>query len=142
MTLDEDRCWALLVGARHGVLATLHPRRGVDAVPVVYVCVGRSIVIPVDRVKPKQGRRLQRLANIGSDDRCVLLVDHYEDDWYKLWWVRVHAQATTATTGAAGPEGDDIARALGERFAPYSAPGSIDSIITLRPTEILGWAAE
>jgi PPOX class probable F420-dependent enzyme len=135
MTLDEARCWALLTGARHGVLGTVHPRRGVDAVPVVFVIVGRSIVIPVDRVKPKRGPRLQRLANIARDDRCVLLVDQYDEDWSRLWWVRVHGRAAT------GAAGDDAVRALGERFTPYRSSAAIESVITLRPTEVVGWAA-
>jgi PPOX class probable F420-dependent enzyme len=136
MTLDEERCWALLRTARHGVLATVHPGRGVDAVPVVFVPVGGSLVIPVDRVKPKRGPRLQRLANIEHDDRCVLLVDHYEDDWSQLWWVRAHARARTSSAG------DAVVRALEECFPPYRVPGSIASVITLTPTAIRGWAAQ
>lgn len=37
---------------------------------------------------------LQRLANVASEPRCSLLVDHYEDDWSSLWWVRADGEAT------------------------------------------------
>ena len=93
MRLDPVACWTRLGAVGHGVLGTVHPARGVDAVPVVYLVEGASIVIPIDAVKPKSGRRLQRLANLDGDDRAVLLVEHYEDDWSQLWWVRLRGRA-------------------------------------------------
>jgi PPOX class probable F420-dependent enzyme len=141
MTLDEEQCWARLVVARHGVLGTVHPRRGVDAVPVVFALIsasvgrdGRAIVIPIDRVKPKRTTRLQRLVNLEHDERCVLLVDHYAEDWSRLWWVRVHAQAT------AGDLTDDVQERFASLFPAYQEPGSIESLLTLSATKITGWS--
>ncbi|HEX3538849.1 MAG TPA: pyridoxamine 5'-phosphate oxidase family protein [Acidimicrobiales bacterium] len=135
MTLDEPDCWSRLAGAGHGVLATVHPTRGVDAVPVVFVLAGGAILIPVDRVKPKRPGRLQRLRNIDSDDRCVLLVEHYADDWSQLWWVRVHARAAVSQATVA------VAARFGESFAAYRAPAAIAEVISLHPTAVAGWAA-
>ena len=135
MRLDEPACLQRLGRAGHGVLATRHDRRGVDAVPVVYAVVGDAIAMPVDVVKPKAHTRLQRLANLESDDRCVLLVDHYDDDWSRLWWVRVHGRAST------GAPGDDVVRALAEHFPAYRRPGSVVGAVLLTPTEVRGWAA-
>ena len=92
MQLDTTECWARLAAAGHGVLGTVHARRGVDAVPVVYVVEGGGVVVPIDAVKAKRGPRLQRLRNLEADPRVVLLVDHYDDDWPQLWWVRVHGR--------------------------------------------------
>jgi PPOX class probable F420-dependent enzyme len=133
--LGEDDCWARLAGAPHGVLATVHPDRGVDAVPVVFAITDdRRIVIPIDTVKPKSGGRLQRLRNLEHDPRCLLLVDHYEDDWSRLWWVRVHAR---------GHEVDDpsLRQPLLERHAPYTEAGTIAGLILLDPTGVTGWQA-
>ncbi|MDQ1356408.1 MAG: hypothetical protein QOG44_781, partial [Acidimicrobiaceae bacterium] len=174
MNLDEEECWARLAGERHGVLATVHPRRGVDAVPVVFAVLpgggpggggagggvgggagggvggaagggagggpgggARSVVIPIDAVKPKRSTRLQRLANIEGDARCVLLVDHYEEDWSQLWWVRLHAMATA---WAGSPPGDVI-EALSGRYPQYRSLGALVGIITLQPTGLSGWSA-
>ena len=41
------------------MLATRHPRRGVDAVPVCFAVADRTVVVPVDRVKPKGSTDLQ-----------------------------------------------------------------------------------
>ena len=132
MRLDDDGCRARLTAADHGVLATVHPERGVDAVPVVYAVDGPRLVVPVDTVKAKSTTRLQRLANLAADPRCVLLVDHYDDDWSRLWWVRVHATAEVV---------DDVPAVLAERFAAYRAPGSVVAAIVLTPTGLSGWTA-
>ncbi|MDQ1377689.1 MAG: hypothetical protein QOE15_1862 [Acidimicrobiaceae bacterium] len=94
-------------------------------------------MIPIDAVKPKRSARLQRLANIEGDARCVLLVDHYEDDWSQLWWVRLHAMATA---WAGSPPGDVI-EALSGRYPQYRSLGALVGIITLQPTGLSGWSA-
>lgn len=61
-----------------------------DAVPVAYVMDEDGYVgVPVDRVKPKASRRLQRERNLEADPRATLLVENWESaDWSQLWWVR------------------------------------------------------
>lgn len=122
-----------MVAADHGVLATVHSRRGVDAVPVVFAVYGSTVVVPVDRVKDKRSARLQRVANLAADPRCVLLVDHYDEDWSTLWWVRVHARAVLDVAPAVA--------ALAARFPAYREPGAVAATISLHPTEVLGWTA-
>ncbi len=135
MRLDETACWERLGWSGHGVLSTVHVERGVDAVPVVYVVHDTEIVLPIDTVKAKSGGRLQRLRNLDADPRAVLLVDHYDDDWSRLWWVRVHGRAheTPASSGQLG--------ALAAAFAAYDQPGSVTSVIRLAVDEVTGWSA-
>jgi len=130
--LDHDEAWSVLLTTDHGVLSTVHPTRGVDAVPVVFVPFGVELLIPIDTVKAKSTTRLQRIANLERDPRCVLLVDHYDDDWSRLWWVRVHALASIRD--------DELAPAF-RSFDAYQAPGAIAAVIELRPTEVTGWRA-
>lgn len=134
MRLDADACWERLGPHGHGVLGTVHPDRGVDAVPVVFVVANHQIIIPVDTVKAKSGARLQRLANLGADDRGVLLVDHYADDWTQLWWVRVHGRGTER-------EATPHLEHLAEAFPSYRAEGSVTSVIVLTVEELAGWTA-
>ena len=89
MRLTRSRCEELLRGSERGVLATRHPDRGVDAVPVCFVVDGLRVAVPVDLVKPKSSAVLQRNRNLDDDPRGVLLCDHWDnDDWSRLWWVR------------------------------------------------------
>jgi PPOX class probable F420-dependent enzyme len=134
MRLDPDACWERLGPSGHGVLGTVHPGRGVDAVPVVFVVVDHQLVIPIDTVKAKSGTRLQRLVNLDADPRGVLLVDHYDDDWSQLWWVRAHGRAAEA---AAGPHLEQ----LGDTFPAYRAGGAVTSVLVLAVDELTGWTA-
>jgi PPOX class probable F420-dependent enzyme len=38
--------------------------------------------------KRKRTTELRRLANIAENPQVSVLVDHYEDEWDKLWWAR------------------------------------------------------
>jgi PPOX class probable F420-dependent enzyme len=129
--LGASDAWSLLLTADHGVLATVHAERGVDAVPVVFAVDGSRIVLPVDTVKPKSTTRLQRLDNLASDPRCALLVDHYDDDWSALWWVRVSGTASVV---------DGRHPAL-TRFPAYEETGAVTATIVLEPTAVTGWRA-
>lgn len=112
--------------------------------PVVYVVDGgrvddadsNAIVIPIDTVKPKTGVRLQRLRNLEADPRATLLVDHYDDDWTRLWWVRAHGPAREAA-----PSADQLDR-LAAAFPVYAAAGSVPSVILLEVEGITGWSAD
>jgi PPOX class probable F420-dependent enzyme len=134
--LGAEACWARLASAERAVLGTVHPHRGVDAIPVVFALAGQQIVIPIDTVKAKRSSRLQRLDNLRQDPRCVLLVDEYRADWSQLWWVRVHARAVEAEAT------ERFVALLADRYPPYRAPDAIASTIVLTPEAITGWAAE
>jgi PPOX class probable F420-dependent enzyme len=56
------------------------------------------VVIGIDN-KPKSSATLRRLANIGVNPRVSLLVDHYDDRWERLWWVRADGVATIERSG-------------------------------------------
>ncbi len=78
-------------------LATISPDGTPHLVPVVFAVDGDledCVVYTAVDAKPKSTRRLRRLANIDSNPRVCLLVDHYADDWTRLWWVRVDGVAT------------------------------------------------
>ena len=51
-----------------------------------------TLVTAVDH-KQKRTMQLQRLENIRADARVTVLVDHYDDDWNQLWWVRLQGLA-------------------------------------------------
>ena len=67
-------------------LATVGPDGCPHLVPVVFAVDGDVVYTAVDG-KPKVSLRLRRLANIAARPQVSLLVDHYDDDWSRLWWV-------------------------------------------------------
>ena len=136
--MDEARCRAHLAAARVGRLATVRP----DGGPHVVVC---CFAVECDRVwtaidaKPKRsGARLQRLANVRANARASLLIDHYEEDWEALWWVRVDG---TAAVLESGHEGEHAIAALAALYPQYvrSPPGG--PVIEIVIERITGWSA-
>ncbi|GAB1817100.1 TIGR03668 family PPOX class F420-dependent oxidoreductase [Herbidospora sp. RD11066] len=65
---------------------------GPFVVPVTFAVDGDVIVTAVDH-KPKTTRRLRRLDAVRADPQVSLLVDHYEENWERLWWVRADGAA-------------------------------------------------
>jgi hypothetical protein len=124
-------------GAERGVLATVHPVRGVDAVPVCFVIDGDRVAVPVDRIKPKAGGRLQRVRNLEHDRRAALLCDHWDpDEWSRLWWVRASLERD---------EGDHEVRtgleaALGQKYRQY-VDRPFAQLLVFRITQLTGWSA-
>ncbi|MGO8870915.1 MAG: pyridoxamine 5'-phosphate oxidase family protein [Acidimicrobiales bacterium] len=137
MHLNDGRCRRLLADAEHGVLATRHPERGVDAVPVCFVVDGDAVVVPVDRVKPKVSSDLARVRNLDRDPRCALLCEHWDrSDWSRLWWVR----AALTRVGTDVDRRDDFEAALRRKYPQYRGT-TFHDVLELRITSISGWAA-
>jgi PPOX class probable F420-dependent enzyme len=117
-------------------LATVRPDGSPHVVPVTFAVEDDTVYTVVD-AKPKRSRRLQRLANLEAEPRCALLVDHYADDWSRLWWVRADGRAEivddpSSTAGL----GLLIARYPAYIDAPPEGPMIVVSVARWR-----GWSA-
>jgi PPOX class probable F420-dependent enzyme len=138
MPLDRPQCAALLAAAGHGVLATVHARRGVDAVPVCFATEADALVVPIDTVKPKSSSDLQRARNLDDDGRAVLLCEHWDpDDWSRLWWVRAHLSRTELDPGSR----DRLEGLLTEKYPQYR-DRPFAGLLTFLITEIHGWSGD
>jgi PPOX class probable F420-dependent enzyme len=87
-----------LEGAAVARLATVRPDGDPHVVPITFAVDGDRVVTAVDH-KPKTTTSLQRLRNIEARPVASVLVDHYEDDWSRLWWVRGDGAARIVTGG-------------------------------------------
>jgi PPOX class probable F420-dependent enzyme len=104
---------------------------------MVFALVEDTVYSAVD-AKPKRSRALQRLANIRADPRCALLVDHYEDDWRRLWWVRADGH------GEVVDEPFDVhpgIRALVQRFSQYRDDPPSGPLLVVTVERWSGWAS-
>jgi PPOX class probable F420-dependent enzyme len=114
----------------------VRPDGGPHVVPLVFALVGDTVYSAVD-AKPKRSRDLQRLANIRLDPRCALLVDHYEDDWRRLWWVRADGRGEVVD---AVPQDHPGIRALAERFPQYRDEPPAGPLLVMTVERWSGWA--
>ena len=118
-------------------LATSRPDGRPHVVPVVFALVGDTVYSAVD-AKPKQSDRLQRVTNIRADPRCALLVDHYDDDWRRLWWVRADGRCEVVDGPPLVHPGID---ALVQRFAQYIDDPPTGPLLVVSVHQWTGWAA-
>ncbi len=81
--------------ARVARLATVDASGRPHVVPICFAIEGDTLYTAIDE-KPKRTRRLQRLANIEANPIVEVLIDHYEEDWSRLWWVRLRGTARIA----------------------------------------------
>jgi PPOX class probable F420-dependent enzyme len=101
-----------MAAARVGRLATVTANGLPHIVPCCFVLDRDTVYSAVDD-KPKSTFDLVRLNNLRATGVASLLVDHYEEDWSTLWWVRVDGRGRVAESG------DDRERALGLLAAKY-----------------------
>ncbi len=122
--------------ARVARLATVRPDGTPHLVPVVFAMVGTVVWTVVD-AKPKSRRRLQRLDNVAGHPAVSLLVDHYDDDWQQLWWVRVDGTASIVPVD--GDEGSTALAALTAKYPQYESHPPPGPLIRIEPNVWRAW---
>jgi PPOX class probable F420-dependent enzyme len=73
-------------------LATVGPDGRPHVVPICFALDGDTLYTAVDS-KPKSTRRLRRLANVEANPAVEIVIDHWDEDWSRLWWVRLSGRA-------------------------------------------------
>lgn len=108
-------------------------------VPVTFAGVTDEwdrLVFAVDH-KPKTTTRLRRLANIADNPAVCFLVDAYDDDWTRLWWVRADARADVLD----GTVRDAALAALTAKYRQYRERTPTGMVVGARVVRWSGWSA-
>ena len=143
MKMDVGEARERLAANIHGVLSTLHPRRGPDPQPVVYAVSDPAgddyfLGVPIDRVKPKSSTRLTREDNLAADPRGTLLIEHWEiEDWSTLWWVRAELRHEPDPAPAVI---EDLAARLAGTVPQY-ADRPFHRVLVCHIVGVTGWSA-
>jgi PPOX class probable F420-dependent enzyme len=103
--------------ARVARLATVGADGRPHLVPICFALEDDVLYSAVDR-KPKRSPHLKRIENVRANPQVTVLVDHYDDDWTQLWWVRIDGRARVLTEG---PERDRALALLVAKYPQYSA---------------------
>jgi len=136
--MDAEEARGLLASARVARLATVDADTRPHLVPITFALDGETIITAVDH-KPKRTTELRRLANIVANPRVSVLADHYEDDWSRLWWVRVDGTARVIEPQA--PEHADAIARLAERYEQYRGRPPEGAAIAITASRWTGWRA-
>ncbi len=136
MTPEQTR--QRFADARVARLATADADGRPHLVPMVFALAGDTIYSAVD-AKPKRSTSLRRLANIAANPRVAVLVDHYDDDWEALWWVR--ADGSGRILDADEPESGDAIARLVARYSPYRARPPQGPVVAIDVARWSSWSA-
>lgn len=122
---------------RSGHLATVRPDGRPHVVVVTFATAHDEVVTAIDR-KPKTTDRLQRLVNIEAKPSVSFLIDHYQEDWEGLWWVRIDGRATVHTSGRMWEDGID---ALAAKYPQYRKQRPSGPLIAISRESVTFWAS-
>jgi PPOX class probable F420-dependent enzyme len=118
--------------ARVARLATVTDAGRPHLVPCCFVLEEETIYSAVD-AKPKSTLALRRLANIVANPGVALLVDHYDEDWSALWWVRLDGIARVLADRRERASALALLAAKYPQYVREPPPGAVIAI------EVTGW---
>lgn len=133
--MTEEEARRRFAAERVGRLGTANSGGRPHLVPVVFAVAGDRIYSVVDD-KPKRTTSLRRLANIAENPAVSVLVDHYEEDWGALWWVRADGRGRVLEPDE--PEARGAVELLRERYPQQRAVGAVLAVDVERWK---GWSA-
>jgi PPOX class probable F420-dependent enzyme len=137
MRLSAPTMRRLVASARSARVATIDPDGRPNLVPIVFVLEGDTLYSSVD-AKPKESPELRRLANVRArPEGIAVLIDHYEEDWPELWWVRLRGRARVLTDGS---ERDRALELLVEKYPPYRDMPPQGDVLAVDVAEWRGWS--
>jgi PPOX class probable F420-dependent enzyme len=137
MRLSAPTMRRLVASARSARVATVDPDGRPNLVPIVFVVEGDTLYSSVD-AKPKESPELRRLANVRDrPEGIAVLVDHYEEDWPTLWWVRLRGRGRVLTEG---PEREGALDLLREKYPQYRDMPPQGDVLAVDVAEWRGWS--
>jgi PPOX class probable F420-dependent enzyme len=126
-----------LTAAQVARLATTDPDGRPHLVPIVFVIAGETLYSAVDR-KPKRSSRLRRIENARVRPDVTILVDHYEHDWTRLWWIRLRGRARVLDDG---PERERALRLLEEKYPQYRTEPPDGPVLAVDVSDVREWSS-
>lgn len=142
MELPPDEIERLLDTWPVARLATVAPDGRPHLVPIVFVRHEGAVWSPVDgtpkRAPRREGAVLARLAHIAHEPRVAMLLDHYEADWRRLWWIRIDGRAEPRGAHAG------VEAALRLRYPQYRETplfGGPPTLVRIEPVRVTSWTA-
>lgn len=128
---------ARLTAARVARLATTDPDGRPHLVPIVFALEGDTLYSAVDR-KPKRSSQLRRIENARARPDVTILVDHYEEDWGRLWWIRLRGRARVLEQGE---ERERALILLREKYPQYRSEPPDGPVLAVDVTDVREWSS-
>jgi PPOX class probable F420-dependent enzyme len=132
--MDPSLARSRVQEASVGRLGTITSSGRPHLVPCCFVLRDDTAYTAVD-AKPKSTLALRRIDNLVGNPAASLLIDHYEEDWSALWWVRLDGSGRVVDSPA---ESEAAKKALVSKYPQYGQLAIPGPVIAL---EIETWRA-
>jgi hypothetical protein len=98
--------------------------------------------------KLKQNRKPLRVVNALENAAASILIDSYEEDWSRLWWIRAQIEISVVELAEASTNVQETAaEVVGKLEAKYPQYGSTEvlpepaTMLSMSPTSWTSWCA-
>jgi PPOX class probable F420-dependent enzyme len=133
--MNQEQMRERVESARVARLATVDAQSRPHLVPICFALDEDTLYSAVDE-KPKRSKRLKRLENIRRQPEVAVLIDHYEEDWSRLWWVRLDGTAKVLDDSA---EREQALALLAAKYAQYRTEPPTGAVIAVQIGRWRGW---
>ncbi|MDQ4026904.1 MAG: TIGR03668 family PPOX class F420-dependent oxidoreductase [Actinomycetota bacterium] len=134
--MNESEMRSRVAEARVARVGTIDEHGRAHLVPIVFVLHRDTLYSATDA----GSRPAKRLRNLKADPRVSVVVDDYDEDWSKVWWVRLAGRGRVIE---GGPEWDRARRLLWEKYPQFEdapADEATGPLMAVDVEEWSGWA--
>ena len=133
--------------ARVARLATVDSECKPHLIPVVFVFDNYSYFIPIDeKTKRSRPEKLKRAKNIQQNSNVTLLIDDYNENWRKLYFIMIQGKASII--GGKKLEQNELLllekahKLLSDKYLQYQKIGIGEYVIMIIPQKVISWKNE
>jgi len=133
--------------ARVARLATVDSECKPHLIPVVFVFDNYSYFIPIDeKTKRSRPEKLKRAKNIQQNSNVTLLIDDYNENWRKLYFIMIQGKASII--GGKQLEQNELLllekahKLLFDKYLQYQKIGIGQYVIMIIPQKVITWKNE
>jgi PPOX class probable F420-dependent enzyme len=150
--LNDASIQTTINSARVARLSTVDCENMPHTVPVVFAFDGHHYYIPLDgKGKTQPVEKLKRVRNIQQNPNVALLIDEYNEDWGKLFFVMIQGKAyLIGDREEKGNQNNDydfnynfslkeIHKLLYQKYPQYRQVGIGWNCIKIQPQKTISW---
>jgi PPOX class probable F420-dependent enzyme len=146
--INDKNFKTIIDKARVARLATVDTEFKPHLIPVVFVFDNGRYFIPIDeKTKRSRPEKLKRAKNIQQNPNVALLVDEYNEDWTKLFFIMIQGKACIIGGKELQQQNDLLLlekaqKLLSDKYLQYQKTGIGEYVIMIIPQKVITWKNE
>jgi PPOX class probable F420-dependent enzyme len=125
-------------------LATVDSECKPYLIPVVFVFDNDCYFIPIDeKTKRSKPENLKRIKNTQQNPNVALLIDEYDEDWRKLYFIMIQREASIIGGKELGQNEQVLLekahKLLSGKYVQYQEIGIGEYVIMIVPQKVITW---